>query len=287
MDFTMWPSGRDALVGELWMLALANLVRLPEYDGTVGERATLSGRNLEAWRGMLAVALWLESEGVIGLFGRMESLSVSYQSERRELEKGDMTSLVLQAIADCIAPCSGGEIDVQQIKSAGRVHRLRTKEITDSAKRLVEVEELDFDVEQLTTRSVGRILGKLRFRTAKVGAHSKNRGWDITTDELERLLRSFSVINPDAPELMRQMSETSSCPPSGNADGGHEDIKDIMDVTVDSQLGADSAYSEDAEIEFYERAAIMEFDGGLSRNDAERRAALEILRSADPAVKVA
>ena len=87
MDFALWPSDHDALVGDLWMLSLANLVRLRDYDAVVGERATLSGRNLEAWRGILAVALWLETEGVVDLFGRMEALSISYQRERRELEK--------------------------------------------------------------------------------------------------------------------------------------------------------------------------------------------------------
>ncbi len=278
MDFALWTCNRDELIGEIWMLSLANLARLREYDASIGEKAVLSGRNLEAWRAVLAIALWLEDEGVHGLFERMEGISVNYQRERRELEKGDMTSLVLRAILECFEPQTDEEIDIQKLRKVGKVQRLRTEIITETAKRLIRVEELDFDFDQVTTRSVGRILGKLRFRTAKLGPHSKSRGWEISVDELERLLRSFSLISPDAPHLMSLMSSMSSCPLGKDASRGHEDIEDIGDVSPASQTDAFSDCSEDIEGEYQERAAIIEFDGGLARADAERLAALETRR---------
>ncbi len=276
LDFKLWPCNRDELVGNLWMLSLANLARLSEYDAAIGDKAKLSGRNLEAWRAVLAVALWLENEGIQGLFGRMEGLSVGYQRERRELEKGDMTSLVLRAIVECIEPQANEEIDLQQLRAAGKVHRLRTDAVTDAAQRLVEVEELDFDSEHITTRSVGRILGKLRFRTAKIGANSKSRGWEIVLDDLERLLRSFSLISPDEPESMPQTSPMSSCPLAEDENRGHEDINSIKDIAAGIQTGIEFVPSDDLEAAYQERAAIMEYDGGLARSESERLAAHEI-----------
>jgi hypothetical protein len=52
---------------------------LPAYEAQVNQAATLVGRNLEPWRATLAVALWLDEQGVSGLFKRMDRLSVAYQ----------------------------------------------------------------------------------------------------------------------------------------------------------------------------------------------------------------
>lgn len=287
MDFALWPCGREELVGDLRILSIANLVRLRGYDAAVGEKAALSGRNLEAWRAMLAVALWMEAEGVDGLFNRIQGISLRYQHERRELEKGDMTSLVLRAILECIVPQFGEEIDVQQLRASGKIQRLKTDVITETAKRLVVVEELDFDLEQITVRSVGRMLGKLRFGSTKIGTNSKSRGWEISVHDLEGLLRSFSLINPDTPELMSETSQTSLCPLDEDTSKGHEDITDINDVPIDTQIDASLGCSEDIEHEYQERAGIMQLDGGLARAEAERLAALDVSCNADVALNAA
>ncbi len=287
MDFALWTCNRNELVSDLWMLSLANLTRLRDYDASIGEKAVLSGRNLEAWRAVLAVALWLEDEGVNDLFGRVEGISVSYQRERRELEKGDMTSLVLRAILECFEPQFGEDIDVHKLREGSKVKSLRTGEITQAARRLISAEELDFDLEQVAARSVGRILGKLRFRKAKIGASSKSRGWEISVDELERLLRSFSLISPDAPELMPQTSRTSSCPLDAEESRGREDIKGIEDVTINAQMSTEFDSPEDLEVAYQERAGIMEYDGGLARAEAERLAAHEIFNLTNASLNAA
>ena len=55
------------------------------------------GRILEPWRALLAVAHWLQTTGVEGLYTRMLTLAQAYQTERRELEPPDLTAWTIQA----------------------------------------------------------------------------------------------------------------------------------------------------------------------------------------------
>ena len=63
-------------------MALANLPGLRKRDEEAAHRARLTGRDLEPWRAILAVAFWLQEEhGITGLYERIEELSVAYQTE--------------------------------------------------------------------------------------------------------------------------------------------------------------------------------------------------------------
>ena len=94
LDPALWPVDRHRLIDDLWALALANLSRLREFDGKAVEMASLSGRNLEPWRAVLAMALWLqEDHGIEGLFQTLEALSVAYQDEQIDMGVPDLTRL--------------------------------------------------------------------------------------------------------------------------------------------------------------------------------------------------
>jgi len=60
-DLDTWPCDRRRLIDDLWALGLQSLPRLRHYDSEAVSRARLAGRNLEPWRAILAVALWLGS----------------------------------------------------------------------------------------------------------------------------------------------------------------------------------------------------------------------------------
>jgi len=98
LDFETWPCNRRELIDDLWALALSFLPEMPRYDRLVRERAELSGRCLEPWRSLLAVALFLQGKGLEGIFERMNRLSVEYQKERTELGGGDLTELVIRGL---------------------------------------------------------------------------------------------------------------------------------------------------------------------------------------------
>jgi hypothetical protein len=98
LDYTIWPHDRGKLKDDLWAMALANLPEMPAYVAQINRVAQLSGRNLEPWRPILAVARWLEDTGVDGIFARMEALSHAYQTERPDLESADLQVLVIKAL---------------------------------------------------------------------------------------------------------------------------------------------------------------------------------------------
>lgn len=55
----MWPHDRRALIDDLWAMAVTHLPKLKPYNSQVPQFAQLKGRDLEPWRALLAVALWL------------------------------------------------------------------------------------------------------------------------------------------------------------------------------------------------------------------------------------
>jgi len=98
LDHATWPHDRGKLKDDLWALALANLPEMPAYVAHVNKVAQLTGRALEPWRPILAVAQWLEDTGVEGLWTRMEALSKAYQEERPDLESADLQVLVIKEL---------------------------------------------------------------------------------------------------------------------------------------------------------------------------------------------
>jgi hypothetical protein len=78
-----WPCDRKSLIDELWSLALASLAQMPAYEDHVNRESEFMGRALEPWRPILAVAKWLDDQGVDGLYSRMVKLLVGYQEERK------------------------------------------------------------------------------------------------------------------------------------------------------------------------------------------------------------
>ena len=73
LEYKLWPHDRRQLLDDLWALALAHLAELSRYEAQVNERARLTGRALEPWRAILAVAAWLDDNGAAGLFERLEA----------------------------------------------------------------------------------------------------------------------------------------------------------------------------------------------------------------------
>ena len=273
LNYKAWPCDRDELVDDLWMLALSNLSEVSQYDDEVGRRASLTGRNLEPWRAILSVALWLEKHGVERLFWRMDALSVAYQSERSELEGADLSRLVLRAVVRCILPDAETEVETEELRQAGREWRLTTKAITDAARQIVEGEDLDFDLDRVTSRVVGKALGRLRLETAQVGARSA-RGWRVSLTDLERLLSSFSLIRMPLSPHTSVMSETPDMTASALALDDVSDVSDITDISDEGETILPIC-SSNRLYEFNERAAIAEFDGGVSREEAEQMASRE------------
>lgn len=201
LEYTLWPHDRRSLIDSLWSLGLTHLPDLQKYEGRVNRSATLTGRNLEPWRALLAVAAWLEDVGVSGLYARMERLSVKYQKERQEFETSDLVTLVLRALCKClgydvVTLCDLCDVDSKSI--TGEKVFILTADIERAALEIAETEELDLDSEFCTERrAIGRTMSKLRFeRKSEGGTH--RRGWKVGKPEVAQLLRAFGLVNRPA-----------------------------------------------------------------------------------------
>jgi hypothetical protein len=196
LEYSLWPHDRRELVDSLWALGLLYLAKLPQYEARVNERAALTGRALEPWRGLMAVALWLEDCGVAGLYSRMESLSLGYQRERQQLESGDLTALVIRALCVCLdsdVVTFGDPCDVSD-KDTDEKEFIRTAVIEEAAKAIAKTDELDIDIEKLDSRQIGRILSKLRFEKGSEGGTHK-KGWKVSRREVGRFVRSLGLAH--------------------------------------------------------------------------------------------
>jgi hypothetical protein len=193
-DYGEWPCERRRLIDDLWAMGTCYLSQMPKFDKWVGLNAELSGRNLQPWRNVLAVAKWQEEMGVSGLYQRMHSLSMDYQQERPELELPDMTRLVIQALCNCAMSAirANGAIN----KKSGHFET-KVSDVNKAALSIIEEDELDIDREKFANRKVGKVMGKLRFDPVPRPGGKGSRLWRIDLQYLLQLADSYNVTLPD------------------------------------------------------------------------------------------
>ena len=178
------------------------------------ETADLTGRNLEPWRALLAVAGWLDeaqgrrSTGIPAcgegpqagmpalLLPRMMALSEAYQAERPNVETADLTGLVIRALGMVVGKMVRDEGAVSAVRTVSAVSSMRrymaTNLITAAAQSLVESYEMDISVDHVTSRRVGRVLTKMRFINHRPSGN-RGRGWSISLDEVIRWANSYGM----------------------------------------------------------------------------------------------
>jgi len=210
LDYALWPHDRKALQDELWALGLANLPLLHDFENTIAQRVRLRGRNLQPWKAILSVAAWLDAvdtdhrlqhaftqeKGVSvvgGVFQRLEEMSWRYQQEETgDLQSNDLTLLILQGLCKLAA-------DKSDIKDMSDIPvtpwTFSTAQISEAAQAIAENVEADIDKESITSRKVGRLLGKLRLHKTRE-AGKGTRQWQITLQELERWATVYGIHLP-------------------------------------------------------------------------------------------
>jgi hypothetical protein len=181
MDPKDWPCDRRRLVDDLWALGLAYLPELPPFERFAAQGATLSGRNLDPWRSVLAVALWLqEKHGVEGLHDRLEKLSTDYQkNERPDYEESDAVRVLFRALLNVKAESDGKVL-------------CRPKELEKAMNRIAAEENLAEPEKPFTTaRRVGWLLKRQRFKRRPRDEKGKLR--EATRDEIEQAARAYGI----------------------------------------------------------------------------------------------
>jgi hypothetical protein len=182
------------------LLVVSDLQNLNSYESKVNERSLLTGRNLEPWKAILAVAHWLEDQGVIGLWERMNKLSHTYQKERQEFESDDLVTLIIKALCKCLG-CELVELcEVSEVQSKGSSVFVPTLNIEIKATELADELELDIDAEDISTRKIGKKLAKMRFRKGREGGTGRS-GWHVSRKELAHWARSLGLLATEEVEL--------------------------------------------------------------------------------------
>ena len=182
LDPAVWPCDRRQLVDDLWAVGLAHLPELPKFDALAASKVSLTGRDLEPWRALLAVALWLqEQHKVKNLFDRIEKLMTRYQQERGELEAEDSTRILLRALLRLAQ-----ESDAEQFTFA-------PKDLANRMNEIARDDDLVEDGEKFTSaRKVGWLLKQKRFH--KAGRSATNKLWTVERQEIARLAGAYGVI---------------------------------------------------------------------------------------------
>ncbi len=248
LDYTLWPYDRKALQDELWAIGLANLPVLHDYENLVAQNVRLRGRNLQPWKAILAVASWLDDvdqnhsllrsfiqgkDQVIigGLWRRLEEMSWRYQQdETGDLQSSDLTLLVLQGVCK-LAAAKSDIRDNSDVSISTWV--FSTLQICESAQTIAEDTEADIDKESITSRKIGRLLGKLRLHKVRE-AGKGTRQWQITLTELERWTSVYGIHLPI--ELAQKTNVTDVT----NGLTSQEDTAPWQDCEIALRLPADS-----------------------------------------------
>ena len=220
LDRNLWPHDRRQLIDDLWATVIAHLPELPAWEAYANDNASLTGRNLDPWRAMLAVAAWLDDqdcdntlrrnvtrkrngedvEEEAGLWDRLDALSVNYQTERPDLETSDLTALVIRGLMACVAGVIRGS-DVSDVSDIGDINResshssiftFKTSRITDMTRLVAETMESDVSDDYINSRRVGRALGKMRLEKDREGGKG-TRQWKVPLWELERWGLTYGI----------------------------------------------------------------------------------------------
>jgi hypothetical protein len=195
LDFTAWPASRGELHDDLWALGLSHLARLPAYEAKVNSRARLVGRNLEPWRAILAVALWLQDNGVAGVFDRLEALSVAYQAERPDLEAADITVVVLKALLRLWQDHRANDANRANRANDADGFVVTSKAISETALEILKEEESDLSEGDATTQKIGHVLHKRRIKKLKREGGRGPRRWEVTQVALDAWARAYGLRN--------------------------------------------------------------------------------------------
>lgn len=191
-DHKSWLCDRRTLVDDLWATSLCHLPEMPRYEKFVCEESRLTGRNLEPWRAILAVASFLDKNGVGGLFERMNSLSVTYQkSERHNIDSNDLTILVIKGLChlansanSAISSGMPAYIDVE------------TQQVTEAVQDIVRSTEVDIDEKRINNKTVGRVLGKLRLTEVPRPGGKGSRKRRVLKDDFKKWETSYALTMP-------------------------------------------------------------------------------------------
>jgi hypothetical protein len=184
LDDLQWPCDRQKLMDDLWAMSLTYLADMPEFDQLIGEKSKLIGRDLQPWRAILAVAAWLDSQGISSLWGKIESLAAgTYQRERIDLEKVDINRIAMYALGEYV-----GHTPTRLEWS------FSTQAIVEHMHRIIDDEEIEIDKSYINAQKMGHRFNKMRLSK---DVNQRPRLWKISRQDLVTMFTAYRIPVPE------------------------------------------------------------------------------------------
>lgn len=202
-DTGSWPIDPAILIDDLWAVSIEHLPFIRKHYLWVGEQASLHGRALQPWRGILALAAWLDFRGVTHLWKRIDDLSVAYQEEKRLIETSDLTTLVIRAIGLLAITA----ISAKGASRIGGEFSFTASGVAQAAANIATEEEADILLDYVTSQSVGRVMTNLRVKEIPRPKGRGSRRRLISFSDLRSLLQAYNLDVP--PELTDQPNQAA------------------------------------------------------------------------------
>ena len=222
LDDMQWPCDRQKLIDDLWGMALAYLPEMPAFDKLIGEKSKLIGRDLQPWRAILAVAAWLDSLGVDGLWGKVESLAAgTYQDERIDLEKVDINRIAMYVLGEYAA------------RTPAKVEWLfSTQAIVDIMYRIIDDDEIEIEKHYVNSRMMGHRFSKMRLGK---DLNQRPRQWKISRSELVNLFTAYRITVPS--EILKNLDSGLGLNGENGNNGNNGAIPTIPTIVAIKDLG--------------------------------------------------
>jgi hypothetical protein len=103
---------------------------------------------------------------------------------------------------------------------------LTTKVVTEAVKEIALEQEADINLEKVTSRTIGRVLSKLRLSSKRPDG-SKGRGRLVTRTELEKRMAAFGLL--DSQNLMAQTAHDGTTAQDDGTDAAFAEVADFLE----------------------------------------------------------
>jgi hypothetical protein len=121
---------------------------------------------------------------------------MAHQQERPNVEQSDLTVLVIRALGLILGHTIKTELVISDVNTVSDVYRKRhfllTTTITSASQALITALELDINSDYVTTRKIGRVLGKMRMNKERQKGTGKN-GWLVSLADVDRWITSYGL----------------------------------------------------------------------------------------------
>jgi hypothetical protein len=194
-DLNRWPCDQQQLQDDLWSMALSLMAEAAEIWGELQDEVTMTGREFEPWRALIAVARLFERHGVEGLEGRLRQTMENYQKEKDDIDTSNRATQTLRAIL--WQQLDG--LDVSDVLDITDVCKVRSNKIIVTASKVSETikvlgEEMGWDVEWATAKAVGWRLRSLRFEAGRDSSKNRNRSRTMEGEAFVELCQGYGLV---------------------------------------------------------------------------------------------